>query len=54
VRVHVFLVLPVRGDAVLRALVHAPGADLQLDRLAAGPMTVVCSDWYMLNFGIAT
>ena len=20
----------------------------------SGPMTVVCSDWYMLNFGIAT
>ena len=32
---HVFLVLPVRGDAVLRALVHAPGADLQFHRLAA-------------------
>ena len=36
VRDHVFLVLPVRGDAVLGPLVHAPGADLQLDRLAAG------------------
>ncbi len=35
-RDHVFLVLPVRGDAVLGPLVHAPGADLQLDRLAAG------------------
>ena len=22
--------------------------------LPEGPMTVVCSDWYMLNFGIAT
>src|SRR3712207_8391322 len=22
--------------------------------LPCGPMTVVCSDWYMLNFGIAT
>ena len=21
--------------------------------LPSGPMTVVCSDWYMLNFGIA-
>ena len=21
--------------------------------LPCGPMTVVCSDWYMLNFGIA-
>ena len=21
--------------------------------LALGPITVVCSDWYMLNFGIA-
>ena len=31
-----FLVLPVRGHAVLRAPVHAPGPDLQLDRLAAG------------------
>ena len=29
-----FLVLPVRRDAVLRPPVHAPGADLQLDRLA--------------------
>ena len=34
--VHLFLVLPVRRDAVLRPLVHAPRADLQLDRLAAG------------------
>ncbi len=30
------LVLPVRGDAVLGAAVHVEGADLQLDRLAAG------------------
>ncbi len=30
------LVLPVRGDAVLGAAVHVPGADLQLDRLALG------------------
>lgn len=22
--------------------------------LPCGPITVVCSDWYMLNFGIAT
>ena len=22
--------------------------------LPSGPITVVCSDWYMLNFGIAT
>ncbi len=22
--------------------------------LPCGPMTVVCNDWYMLNFGIAT
>ncbi len=22
--------------------------------LPEGPITVVCSDWYMLNFGIAT
>jgi hypothetical protein len=28
-------------------------ADLDLDGLAPGPMTVVCNDWYMLNFGIA-
>lgn len=21
--------------------------------LPSGPMTVVCSDWYMLNFGVA-
>jgi hypothetical protein len=40
-------------DAVLRAPVHAVRADLQLDRLALGPITVVCSDWYMLNLGIA-
>ena len=30
-----FLVLPVRRDAVLRPAVHVPGADLQLHRLAA-------------------
>ncbi len=29
-----FLVLPVRGDSVLSSPVHAPGPDLQLDRLA--------------------
>ena len=32
-----FLVLPVRRDAVLGPAVHVPGADLQLHRLAAGP-----------------
>ena len=32
---HLFLVLPVRGHAVLRAPVHPPRPDLQLDRLAA-------------------
>ena len=32
-----FLVAPVRGDAVLRVLVHLPRADLHLERLVAGP-----------------
>src|SRR5207302_11465188 len=31
------LVAPVRGDAELGSLVHLPGADLYLDRLALGP-----------------
>src|SRR5207302_9097776 len=47
------LVEPVRRDALLGDPVHLAGADLDLDRVALGPMTVVWSDWYMLTFGIA-
>jgi hypothetical protein len=43
----------VRGDAELGHLVHLARADLDLQRQPLGPITVVCSDWYMLNFGMA-
>ena len=41
-RLPVLLVLPVRGDAEFRAPVHVPGADLDLDRLAARPHDRTC------------
>jgi hypothetical protein len=47
------LVLPVRGDAELRRTVHREGRICISTGLPVGPMTVVCNDWYMLNFGIA-
>jgi hypothetical protein len=40
-----FLVLPVRGDAVLGDQVHLAGPDLDLDALAARADHAVCSDW---------
>ena len=40
-----FLVLPVRGDALLGDAVHFLGADLHFERLPCGPTTEVCSDW---------
>ena len=48
------LVHPVRRHAELGHVVHLPGADLDLQRPSFGPITVVCSAWYMLNLGIAT
>ena len=50
----VLLVLPVRRDAVLRPAVHRQVRICISTGLPCGPITVVCSDWYMLNFGIAT
>lgn len=52
-RLTVRLVFPMGGDAEFGAPVHVPRANLNLHRLAAGPITVVCRLWYMLSFGIA-
>jgi hypothetical protein len=43
----------VRGDAELGHAVHV-GVRIWISmRSRSGPMTVVCSDWYMLGLGSA-
>ena len=47
------LVHPVSRNSELRHLVHLAGTNSISSGLPSGPITVVCSDWYMLNLGIA-
>ena len=49
----VFLVFPVRGDAELARRCMSQVRIWISTGLPPGPTTVVCSDWYMLSFGMA-
>ena len=46
-------VFPVGCDTVLGDAVHLEGPDLDLKGFALGPISVVCSDWYIFGFGMA-
>ena len=48
-----FLVAPVRGDAFFGHPMHLGVRICTSIRCPRGPITVVCSDWYMLTLGSA-